>query len=349
MYRHDRGTCGTARAASTSTCPAAWPAALRPRCGRACRPAGLAAWRLAARFMARLSEGLERRLVRVEDAAEDLAFVYAERAGCPSDHPHDLWVDKLRPVYELEVEGNAVACHQADSSNLEKGITGGIVWDAAVVLAKALEEMAAHRAVALARHRVIELGAGTGLLGLCAAALGADVVLTDQAPQLRLMSRSLALNERLLQTRRDAAARRDKRPGEQHCAHVCELDWEHFDAADFTTPRPPTAILCSDCVYNPSLIAPLVACAKELCAAADEALGDDEAHGGSCVVWFAMEVRAVDVLEEFVEALVEAFHVARLPLDLQAASHTSKRALVYACRLRKPWGLSMLPDEAEQL
>ena len=54
--------------------------------------------------------------------------------------------------------------------------TGTMMWEAGVVLAKYLELVATFR-----RARVIELGAGTGVLGLAAAAMGADVLLTDVA------------------------------------------------------------------------------------------------------------------------------------------------------------------------
>lgn len=52
---------------------------------------------------------------------------------------------------------------------------GAALWPAAVALA---HEVAA-RAAALPGHRVLELGAGTGLPGLVAASLGARVVQTD--------------------------------------------------------------------------------------------------------------------------------------------------------------------------
>jgi hypothetical protein len=53
---------------------------------------------------------------------------------------------------------------------------GGAVWDAAVVLAQYVTSLGA----ALRGARVLELGAGTGVPGLAAARLGADVTLTDR-------------------------------------------------------------------------------------------------------------------------------------------------------------------------
>jgi hypothetical protein len=54
---------------------------------------------------------------------------------------------------------------------------GGAVWDAAVVLAQYVHSLGS---TALRGAAVIELGAGTGLPGIAAARLGADVTLTDR-------------------------------------------------------------------------------------------------------------------------------------------------------------------------
>ena len=53
-----------------------------------------------------------------------------------------------------------------------EGDTGVVVWDAAIVLAKYLELIADQ----LAGGVCCELGAGTGAVGLCAAALGCHQV-----------------------------------------------------------------------------------------------------------------------------------------------------------------------------
>ena len=90
------------------------------------------------------------------------------------------------PEYPLEVAGISLAVKQLMQGELTGLGTGATVWPAAHVLAKYLERRCGGRG-GLAGCRVIDLGAGTGAVGLAAALLGAEVVLTDQAQLAFLM------------------------------------------------------------------------------------------------------------------------------------------------------------------
>ena len=72
------------------------------------------------------------------------------------------------------------------------GSTGGALWTAGLALSRYLEHV--HACGTLRGKRVLELGCGTGLAGLVAAALGADVVLTDIASVLPLLRKNAAAN-----------------------------------------------------------------------------------------------------------------------------------------------------------
>jgi len=99
-------------------------------------------------------------------------------------------------------------------SGSEEDATGRVVWPAAHALAA---HLCAHPDLVRGR-RVVELGAGTGLVGLVAAALGAaEVVLTDLPSTLPLLASN---------ARRNATAGGGR-------ARVAELRWGAELAGDF--------------------------------------------------------------------------------------------------------------------
>uniref|UniRef100_A0A0G4GHW1 Methyltransferase small domain-containing protein n=1 Tax=Chromera velia CCMP2878 TaxID=1169474 RepID=A0A0G4GHW1_9ALVE len=89
-----------------------------------------------------------------------------------------------KPLFVSEIPEAEVR----DASSQDDADTGRTTWDGSVVLALFLE---AHQEL-VRGTRVLELGAGTGLVGLSAAALGAEeVVLTDLAYALPNMRRNV--------------------------------------------------------------------------------------------------------------------------------------------------------------
>eukprot|EP00903_Cladosiphon_okamuranus_P012218 g11458.t1 len=144
--------------------------------------------------------------------------------------------------------------------------TGATVWPAAHVLAKYLERRFPDAGVGEGRRgmeglRAVDLGSGTGVAGIVAAALGADVFLTDQEQLLFLMEENA-----------ERAARAKARKPEEHAGtsssstnaepgafgeiSVLTYDWGMDD--DRLSP-PVDVVLVSDCVL-PKLypIEPLV-------------------------------------------------------------------------------------------
>lgn len=82
--------------------------------------------------------------------------------------------------------------HVTIQQNWADGGVAAVVWDAAVVLAEYLVNRAS--TLLSSRQKVIELGAGTGLAGIVASQLGADVLLTDRSLALKTLNDNIELN-----------------------------------------------------------------------------------------------------------------------------------------------------------
>ncbi|PCH41625.1 hypothetical protein WOLCODRAFT_137503 [Wolfiporia cocos MD-104 SS10] len=105
---------------------------------------------------------------------------------------------------------------------------GGVAWPAGEVLSRYI----ARRGLSsMKRKTVLELGSGTGLVGLVAGKLGGDVWITDQAPLLDIMRRNVIMNDLSERVR------------------VAELDWGTPIPFFSDFPRHPDVILAADCVY----------------------------------------------------------------------------------------------------
>ncbi|XP_034720634.1 protein N-lysine methyltransferase METTL21A [Etheostoma cragini] len=119
-----------------------------------------------------------------------------------------------------------------------------VVWDAAVVMCIYLEM----GKVELKGKRVIELGAGTGLVGIVAALLGANVTITDREPALDFLSANVKANQP---------------PDSQGSVVVSELTWgeglERYPAGGFDL------VLGADIVYLEDTFVQLVQTLDHLC------------------------------------------------------------------------------------
>ncbi len=100
---------------------------------------------------------------------------------------------------EMQFNGVPVFCRDDPKGNTKDSLgpeqdTGHITWDGAIMLAKYLERRHAVSSL-MAGTTILELGAGTGFVGLACAALGAKrVFLTDLAYALPIASQNLARN-----------------------------------------------------------------------------------------------------------------------------------------------------------
>ena len=123
---------------------------------------------------------------------------------------------------ELPLFGSTWRLSQAPNTNH----LGTTVWDASIILAKWMEKNARKGSELsrprLAGKKVLELGAGMGLGGLAAAALGAEVELTDVAEVLPLLRQ----NAEALMGKASLATSDAPWVAGAGSVSVRELDWE---------------------------------------------------------------------------------------------------------------------------
>ncbi|RUS21957.1 putative methyltransferase-domain-containing protein [Endogone sp. FLAS-F59071] len=168
--------------------------------------------------------------------------------------------DKIAPLTMHEDPVGTWAC----------GI-GNTIWDAGLVLSKYIEKLSSQpdQTIVKPEARVIELGSGTGLVGLVFAKCFTDaerVVLTDKAACLPLLRKNVKEN---VET------------GPESRVVTEELDWERLDLGGSVLAGQYDVILLSDCLWHPPLYEPLV---KALSAVA----------GPSTMVLMAYEKRNFD-------------------------------------------------------
>ncbi|KAK3264555.1 hypothetical protein CYMTET_26716 [Cymbomonas tetramitiformis] len=135
-----------------------------------------------------------------------------------------------------------------------------VIWEAGAVLANYLAQcvvenhttdhpqlatgMATEIRCLLLGHRVLELGAGTGVVGLTAAALGAYVCLTDREPaSLELAQQNAALNRSIIEEA-------------QGTIEVAKLNWASCQENPLCA-LPWELVVGADLVYHEQQIGPL--------------------------------------------------------------------------------------------
>ncbi|KAL1528213.1 hypothetical protein AB1Y20_009572 [Prymnesium parvum] len=128
---------------------------------------------------------------------------------------------------------------------------GSVVWDASrSLLAFVMRHTGTGADLVQGKH-ILEIGAGTGAVGLTLARLGAkSVVMCDKASQLPLIKRNAALN------RPDGCMPSD----DSSSVEVVPLHWQktwQVESPALATPNKFDLLICCDCVYpdRPSYLA----------------------------------------------------------------------------------------------
>eukprot|EP01100_Stratorugosa_tubuloviscum_P002408 TRINITY_DN1560_c0_g1_i12.p1 TRINITY_DN1560_c0_g1~~TRINITY_DN1560_c0_g1_i12.p1 ORF type:complete len:267 (-),score=130.32 TRINITY_DN1560_c0_g1_i12:17-817(-) len=122
---------------------------------------------------------------------------------------------------------------------------GGYVWRAAYVLSKYCENEQIFAHNFWSQKRVIELGSGTGLVGIAIAAQGGHVIVSDLPVMLPLLTTNVELN-------------RHATPNIQ----IAQISWGETDCKSFNPPF--DFIIAADCVYLEHCFDPLIATLLQL-------------------------------------------------------------------------------------
>jgi hypothetical protein len=129
--------------------------------------------------------------------------------------------------------------------------TGGCVWETSYLMALWLRpHLAARRQAAQRRQRLLEVGAGCGLLGLAAAHEGCDCLLTEQPSAMANLRANVEANPPPPAT---------NRPRDGGAARAAELSWTSASDVAAAAAAGPWDVLCgTDVVYKAELVAPLL-------------------------------------------------------------------------------------------
>ncbi|KAM4644095.1 EEF1A lysine methyltransferase 3 [Amazona ochrocephala] len=187
-----------------------------------------------------------------EEGEADAAGPGALRLVFPRDPA--LFADTFPVLRRFRLCGRVLRIAQHHGPRL--GLAAN-VWEAALALARFLEQ----QRFEFRGRSVIELGAGTGILGILAAMLGGDVTITDRPVALDQIRENVRLNF----------------PGAGARPRVRALEWGR-DEDSF--PRDFEVVLGSDLVYDPASFPALLRALRHLCGPRSRALLSARTRGG---------------------------------------------------------------------
>ncbi|GBE81541.1 hypothetical protein BKA93DRAFT_726555 [Sparassis latifolia] len=212
---------------------------------------------------------------------------------------HRSGTEVIEKVFEVELAQDKTAFRT------RKGDTGSVVWRASVDFAQLIlrqyhtrDPQALLNPAFVSETHILELGAGTGLLGIVFSSLVARYTVTDIEALVPLMQKNLENNlpnfspppaKHPSQSRKQIPYR----PGAIVTAEA--LDWQTLLTASpylrhFICPFAPVdLLLVVDCIYHPSLLPALLATIDYLTIPSKTA------------VLVVIELRAEDVVREFLE------------------------------------------------
>ncbi|MCJ1313796.1 Ribosomal protein lysine methyltransferase [Agyrium rufum] len=248
--------------------------------------------------------------------------------------PQNLgFVDPKSGTLELEIGGKDYNIHQSPtilSSNRTGGTTGAVLWKISPLVADWLagkDNLLFREGLLTPNSTILELGCGTaGLLGMVVSSRVGRYIATDQAYVCKLLRQNLEENFVSMKDLRQAqssrkvvsegASRKQTKP--KPIVEFLELDWETTVVSSLYPFIYPTGfekidvIVCCDCVYNYSLLQPLVHTCLALCSSQES----DQHAKNPKIILTALQLRTSDVFESWLEEMNKEFRMWRVPDSL---------------------------------
>eukprot|EP01087_Luapelamoeba_hula_P016472 TRINITY_DN5066_c4_g1_i1.p1 TRINITY_DN5066_c4_g1~~TRINITY_DN5066_c4_g1_i1.p1 ORF type:complete len:290 (+),score=47.65 TRINITY_DN5066_c4_g1_i1:14-883(+) len=203
----------------------------------------------------------------MEHGAASGQFTDEALYGCTEQakgsNTYGAWQMRVPPLvrYPLLADGRLVIIHQ---NHTGVGELGTHLWDSSLGTSRYVEALGKEY---FTGKRTIELGSGTGLCGLVAACVGADIVLTDKSTLLPMLTHNINANSALWDTTTSSPC---KAPTAREVLWGVALDKQ----GDVTPTSPPLqqfdVVLGSDLTYDYEVLPPLLHTMRELVADSGE-------------------------------------------------------------------------------
>ncbi|KAI0520896.1 hypothetical protein F5B22DRAFT_55662 [Xylaria bambusicola] len=259
----------------------------------------------------------------IQDPEEETFLLFSQEI--PSQNLG--FVDSQATTIDLTISGKDYIIHQSPTIlNRPGSTTGAVIWKITPLVASWLsspENLLWKTGALSSSSSVLELGCGiSGLVGLAVSPLVSRYVLTDQTYVARLVEKNL--EENILVQQRASSQKRKGKPSSAAAnpikLHFTPLDWELDEVTRSLTGSPDVAsfdaVIACDCIYNDTLIEPLVQTCADACGLrqrVDQETGET-APPSLCIV--AQQLRDPEIFEGWIKAFAKRFRVWRVPEEM---------------------------------
>ncbi|KAI1113495.1 hypothetical protein F5Y14DRAFT_452031 [Nemania sp. NC0429] len=236
------------------------------------------------------------------------------------------FVDSQATTVNLTIANKDYTIHQSPTIlNRPGSTTGAVVWKITPLVASWLsspDNLVWKTGALSSSSNILELGCGiSGLVGLAVSPLVSRYTLTDQTYVARLVEKNL--QENLVPTQKPSSQKRKGKPSSTANPvnlRFEPLDWELDEVTTSLTGSPYVssfdAVIACDCIYNDTLIEPLVQTCADACNLRQRgqdagAQSDETLTPTLCIV--AQQLRDPEIFEAWIKEFSKHFRVWRVP------------------------------------